>query len=119
MTPGNPNVQTVIAAIRAGNSSLDGVFINAGVGYAARRVETVDGMDTHFQVNYLSQFMLTPHLLDLLEKSDSGGRVVFNVTRHTANRERAHTECATCGNANLIGDSGNRTIGVIVPSCMG
>jgi len=40
----------------------------------------MDGMDPHFQVNYLSQFMLVLNLLDLLEKSGSAGRVVFNVT---------------------------------------
>ncbi len=58
---------------------IDGIFINAGLGYAANRVETEDGMDPHFQVNYLSQFMLTLNLLDLLEKSKYGGRVIFNV----------------------------------------
>ena len=58
---------------------LDGIFINAGLGYAAKRVETEDGMDPHFQVNYLSQFYLALNLLDLLEKSKSGGRIVFNI----------------------------------------
>jgi len=38
-------------------------------------------MDSHFQVNYLSQFMLTLNLLNLLENSKNGGRVIFNVTR--------------------------------------
>jgi hypothetical protein len=38
-------------------------------------------MDSHFQVNYLSQFMLTLNLLSLLENSENGGRIVFNVTR--------------------------------------
>jgi hypothetical protein len=51
------------------------------LGYAAERVETEDGMDSHFQVNYLSQFMLTLNLLNLLENSENGGRVIFNVTR--------------------------------------
>ena len=46
-----------------------------------KRVETEDGMDSHFQVNYLSQFMLTLNLLNLLENSENGGRVIFNVTR--------------------------------------
>jgi len=32
-------------------------------------------------LNYLSQFMLTLNLLDLLEKSENGGRVIFNVTK--------------------------------------
>jgi len=74
------DVRNVIKEIHSQHAFLDGLFINAGLGYAARRVETEDGMDPHFQVNYLSQFMLTLNLLDLLEKSESGGRVIFNVT---------------------------------------
>ena len=38
-------------------------------------------MDPHFQVNYLSHFMLTLNLLNLLEKSENGGRIIFNVTK--------------------------------------
>lgn len=60
---------------------LDGIFINAGIGYAANRVVTEDGVLAHFQVNYLAQFMLTINLLELLEKSQSGGRIIFNATR--------------------------------------
>lgn len=74
------DVRTAIAEIRSRHELLDAVFVNAGLGYAARRVETPDGMDPHFQVNYLSQFMLTLNLLDLLNRSKDGGRVVFNVT---------------------------------------
>lgn len=74
------DVRKAIQEIRAQHTYLDGLFINAGLGYAAQRVETEDGMDQHFQVNYLSQFMLTLNLLDLLEKSEKGGRVIFNVT---------------------------------------
>jgi hypothetical protein len=74
------DVRNAIKEIRSQHAFLDGIFINAGLGYAAERVETEDGMDPHFQVNYLSQFMLTLNLLDLLEKSDKGGRVIFNVT---------------------------------------
>jgi NAD(P)-dependent dehydrogenase (short-subunit alcohol dehydrogenase family) len=74
------DVRNAIKEIRSHHKFLDGVFINAGLGYAAKRVETEDGMDPHFQVNYLSQFMLTLNLLDLLEKSENVGRVVFNVT---------------------------------------
>ena len=75
------NVRTAITKIQSDHKYLDCIFINAGLGYAAKRVETVDGMDSHFQVNYLSQFMLTLNLLNLLEKSKNGGRVIFNVTR--------------------------------------
>lgn len=74
------DVRNAIKEIHSQHEFLDGIYVNAGVGYAAERVETEDGMDQHFQVNYLSQFMLTLNLLDLLEKSENGGRVVFNVT---------------------------------------
>jgi hypothetical protein len=74
------DVRNVIKEIHSKHTSLDGIFINAGLGYAAERLETEDGMDPHFQVNYLSHFILTLNLLDLLEKSEHGGRVIFNVT---------------------------------------
>ncbi|MEN8155027.1 MAG: SDR family NAD(P)-dependent oxidoreductase [Acidobacteriota bacterium] len=75
------DVKNAIQEIQNKHEFLDGIFINAGLGYASKRVETVDGMDSHFQVNYLSQFMLTLNLLNLLEKSESGGRIIFNVTQ--------------------------------------
>ena len=75
------DVRTAIDEIQSKHKFLDCIFINAGLGYAAKRVETEDGMDPHFQVNYLSQFLLTLNLLNLLENSAKGGRVVFNVTR--------------------------------------
>lgn len=74
------DVKTVITEIKKKHAYFDAVFINAGLGYAPRQVKTADGLDPHFQVNYLSQFMLTLHLLDLLRRSASGGRVIFNVT---------------------------------------
>ncbi len=74
-------VKNAIKEIRQKHEYLDGIFVNAGLGYAAKRVETEDGMDPHFQVNYLSHFMLLLNMLDLLEKSKEGGRVIFNVTK--------------------------------------
>lgn len=74
------DVKNAINEIQSKHTFLDGVFINAGLGYAAKRVETEDEMDSHFQVNYLSQFMLTLNVLNLLEKSVLGGRIIFNVT---------------------------------------
>lgn len=74
------DVRNAVEEIHTRHTYLDALFVNAGLGYAAERVETEDGMDSHFQVNYLSQFMLTLNLLDLLESSGDGGRVVFNVT---------------------------------------
>lgn len=75
------DVKRAVIEIHDKHEFLDGIFINAGLGYAAKRVETEDGFDSHFQVNYLSQFMLTLNLLDLLKKSEKGGRIIFNVTR--------------------------------------
>lgn len=75
------DVKKAIAEIQEKYTWLDGIFINAGLGYAPGRVETEDGMDPHFQVNYLSQFMLVLNLLTLLENSESGGRIIFNVTQ--------------------------------------
>jgi len=75
------DVRIAIKEIQSKHEFIDGLFINAGLGYAASRLETEDGMDSHFQVNYLSQFMLTLNLLNLLENSKNGGRVIFNVTR--------------------------------------
>jgi len=75
------DVRSAINEIQSKHKYLDCIFINAGLGYAAKRVETEDRMDSHFQVNYLSQFMLTLNLLNLLENSENGGRIIFNVTR--------------------------------------
>lgn len=75
------DVKHAILEIHEKHEFLDGIFINAGLGYAAKRIETENGFDSHFQVNYLSQFMLALNLLDLLIKSDKGGRIIFNVTR--------------------------------------
>ncbi len=74
------DVQNAVNEIKSKHKFLDGIFINAGLGYAAQRVETEDGMDSHFQVNYLSQFILTLNLLSLLENAENGGRIIFNVT---------------------------------------
>lgn len=95
MSTANPQVRTSLvvvdfssmetvkqaeAQIRQKHQSLDAVFFNAGIGYAKDRITTVDGFNEHFQVNFLAQFSLLVRLLDLLENSDRGGRVIFNVT---------------------------------------
>ena len=75
------DVKKAIDEIQTKHTYLDAIFINAGLGYTPKRVETEDGLDSHFQVNYLSQFMLILNLLNLLENSSIGGRVIFNVTQ--------------------------------------
>jgi NAD(P)-dependent dehydrogenase (short-subunit alcohol dehydrogenase family) len=73
-------VDLVIADLKKKHDYLDRIFINAGLGYAPRQRKTKDNLDPHFQVNYLSQFKLLLGVLDLLEKSTLGGRVIFNAT---------------------------------------
>jgi len=72
------DVKHAIDELQHNHTYLDGIFINAGIGYAKDHKITNDGMDAHFQVNYLSQFMLTLNMLNLLENSKQGGRVIFN-----------------------------------------
>lgn len=72
------DVKAAITELKARHQRLDALFVNAGIGYAPRREQTEDGLDAHFQVNYLAQFMLTLNLLELLEASERGGRVIFN-----------------------------------------
>jgi hypothetical protein len=72
------DVKQAIKIIQNSHDYLDGLFINAGIGYAKQHEITEDGLDAHFQVNYLSQFILTLNLLNLLENSKKGGRVIFN-----------------------------------------
>jgi len=74
------SVKSAALEIKTKHDFIDSIFINAGIGYASCRVETIDGMDSHFQVNYLSQFYLAAQLLVLLEKSTRGGRVIYNAT---------------------------------------
>jgi NAD(P)-dependent dehydrogenase (short-subunit alcohol dehydrogenase family) len=74
------SVRNAVLSIMQRHEYLDAIFVNAGIGYASRRIETVEGMDSHFQVNYLSQFYLVARLLGLLERSTRGGRVIFNAT---------------------------------------
>jgi NAD(P)-dependent dehydrogenase (short-subunit alcohol dehydrogenase family) len=52
---------------------LDGLVNNAGIGTAApgdgRRLESADGYELRFAVNYLAGYLLTRLLVDLLERS--------------------------------------------------
>ncbi|MDG6899130.1 MAG: SDR family oxidoreductase [Nitrososphaerota archaeon] len=57
------------------HDSLHVLINNAGIAKLTRSV-TVDGLETTFQVDYLSQFLLTNLLLEVLKKS-APSRVVF------------------------------------------
>jgi len=54
---------------------LHGLILNAGLGVGVYN-ETRDGLDSHFQVNHLSQFLLLKKLLPRLQRTP-GARIVF------------------------------------------
>jgi len=74
------DVAALVETIRRDHADLDAIFVNAGLGYLPEQLITEDGHDGHFQVNYLAHFQLVLGVLDLLENSEHGGRVVFNAT---------------------------------------
>lgn len=71
------SVRKLASDFMANHEHLSLLVNNAGV-IMGKRITTVDGMETTFAVNYLSHFLLTNLLLDLLKRS-APARVV-NVT---------------------------------------
>ena len=70
-------VRDLAATFRRRYAKLDVLINNAGV-FLPNRTETEDGFETMFQINYLSPFLLTNRLLELLEKSEQGR--IINLT---------------------------------------
>ncbi len=62
------SVRTLAEEFKAGHDRLHVLVNNAGV-VRLRRTLTADGFETTFQVNYLSHFLLTNLLLDVLKRS--------------------------------------------------
>lgn len=60
----------VIREVKARHGSLDGVVLTAMRTFP-RRVETVDGFEGTFSLYYVSRFILSHGLTDLLEKSEN------------------------------------------------
>ena len=69
-----PSVRNAAADFRKRFDRLDVLINNAAVNVPTR-TETADGFETHFGVNYLSHYLLTRLLQDLLEQS-SPSRIV-------------------------------------------
>jgi retinol dehydrogenase 12 len=64
-------VRELAETFRRRYTRLDVLINNAGV-FLPARIETVDGLERMFQINYLSPFLLTNLLLQELAKSDDG-----------------------------------------------
>ena len=62
-------VRALAVAIRRDYSRLDVLVNNAGIWLEGPRQLSADGHELHFQVNYLSGFLLTRELLPLLRRS--------------------------------------------------
>lgn len=70
-------VRALAASFHARHPRLDVLINNAGV-FLPARTETEDGLETTYQVNYLSHFLLTQLLLEALKRSAQGR--VINLT---------------------------------------
>jgi NAD(P)-dependent dehydrogenase (short-subunit alcohol dehydrogenase family) len=72
-------VRDLAAAVRAGEDRLDVLVNNAGIGTSApggpKRVESEDGIELRFAVNYLAGYLLTRELEGLL-RSSAPARIV-------------------------------------------
>ncbi|EON66148.1 hypothetical protein W97_05391 [Coniosporium apollinis CBS 100218] len=69
------SVDKVAKELSESLQQLDGLICNAGLGVGPYN-ETVDGIDSHMQVNHISQFHLTLTLLHLLQKTPNS-RLAF------------------------------------------
>jgi NAD(P)-dependent dehydrogenase (short-subunit alcohol dehydrogenase family) len=61
------NVRELADAVLEHYEQLDLLITNAGIGGPSERLESEDGYELTFQVNYLSHFLLTEKLMPLLE----------------------------------------------------
>ena len=77
------NTRAFAERILAKWNRLDILVNNAGLGGVGHKL-TDDGFETMFQVNYLSNFLLTRLLLDLLKKSAPSRIINVSSKAHTS-----------------------------------
>jgi NAD(P)-dependent dehydrogenase (short-subunit alcohol dehydrogenase family) len=67
--------------IRSHHKKIDMLINNAGAYFSKKHI-TKDGIEATFQVNYLSRFLLTNLLLDLIAKNGGGKIIIVNGEYH-------------------------------------
>ena len=81
------NTRAFAQRILAKWNRLDILVNNAGIAGVDHKL-TADGFETHFQVNYLSHFLLSRLLLDLLKKSAPSRIINVSSKLHLCNNLR-------------------------------
>lgn len=76
-------VDQVAKKLKGQLAQLDGLILNAGLGVGVYN-ETKDGIDSHFQVNVLSQVHLAFSLLPILQKTPNSRLVLQSSDLHRA-----------------------------------
>lgn len=72
-----PSVVQCARSVRALDVPIDVLVCNAGV-MGIQALEQVDGIERHFATNHLGHFLLTAHLVDLVQRAPQGRVVVVS-----------------------------------------
>ncbi|KAL2356387.1 hypothetical protein BJ546DRAFT_1024570 [Cryomyces antarcticus] len=78
------NVDEVAKRLAKELHQLDGLICNAGLGVGVYNETPKDGIDSHMQVNFISQFHLTMVLLPLLQQTPNSRLVLQSSDLHRA-----------------------------------
>ncbi|XP_030839711.1 retinol dehydrogenase 12-like [Strongylocentrotus purpuratus] len=70
------STMSFVEEFKAKGLPLHILVCNAGMAYGGE-VKTADGFELHFQVNYLSHFLLTLHLLPVLKASRGNAKIIL------------------------------------------
>ncbi len=71
------SVKEFVSSFRKSHDSLDILINNAGI-WQSKRMLTRDGIESHLAINHLAPFLMTRHLLPLMENASSAR--IINVT---------------------------------------
>lgn len=85
------NVDSVAKDLASKLDRLDGLICNAGLGVGVYN-ETKDGLDSHMQVNHISQFHLAQILLPILQKTPNSRLVLQSSDLHRGSNGDAKFE---------------------------